>query len=154
MKQLQTLAGTAALLMAAAASGAEPPAVRLDVGWARVSGPAQTDSEAYVAITPAEPLRLVGARSPWAAEVQLKAPGGVLRLPAGRTTRLEPGGPALRLVGLHWQVRDGDVIPVSLVFEDEGGRRFVRHFGARGRSPGRAPPAPMAGLSAGSVPSR
>jgi hypothetical protein len=34
--------------------------------------------------------------------------------------------------GLRWQVRAGDVIPVSLVFEDEGGQRLVRHFGARG----------------------
>ncbi|MBG6078966.1 copper(I)-binding protein [Rubrivivax gelatinosus] len=154
MNTLKTLAATAALVTASAACAAEPPAVRLDDGWARVSGPAETESEACVAITPAEPLRLVGARSPWAAEVQLKAPGGVLPLPAGRTTRLEPGGPALRLVGLRWQVRDGDVIPVSLVFEDGGGRRFVRHFGARGRTPGRAAPGPMAGLSAGSVPSR
>ncbi|MGC4080497.1 MAG: copper chaperone PCu(A)C [Rubrivivax sp.] len=148
-------AATAAWVMAsAAAAAAEPPAVRLDDGWARVSGPAETEREACVAITPGEPLRLVGARSPWAAQVQLKAPGGVLRLPAGRTTRLEPGGPALRLVGLRWQVRDGDVIPVSLVFEDDGGRRFVRHFGARGRAPERAAPGPVAGLSAGSVPSR
>lgn len=146
---MKTLAATAALVTASAACAAEPPAVRLDDGWARVSGPAETESEACVAIKPAESLRLVGARSPWAAEVRVAAPGGVLRLPAGRTTRLEPGGPALRLVGLRWQVRDGDVVPVSLVFEDGGGRHFVRHFGARGRTPG-----PMAGLSAGSVPSR
>ncbi|MCC9595198.1 MULTISPECIES: copper chaperone PCu(A)C [unclassified Rubrivivax] len=149
MNTLKTLAATAALVTASAACAAEPPAVRLDDGWARVSGPAETESEAYVAITPDAPLRLVAARSPWAAEVRVLALGGVLRLPAGRTTALAPGGPRLRLDGLRWQVRDGDVIPVSLVFEDGGGRRFVRHFGARGRAPG-----PMAGLSAGSVPSR
>ncbi|BAL97038.1 copper chaperone PCu(A)C [Rubrivivax gelatinosus] len=154
MTTLKTLAATAALVMVTAASAAEPPVVRLVDGWARSSGPAETATEAYVAITADEPLRLVGARSPWAAEVQVAAPGGVLRLAAGRTTRLQPGGAALRLVGLRWQVRDGDVIPVSLVFEDAGGRRFVRHFGAVGRSPDRGLTGPTARLSAGSVPSR
>lgn len=125
----QAAAASAALLMAASAAASE---LRLAEGWARASGPAETATEAYVAITPEAPLRLVAARSPWAAEVRVLAPGGALRLPAGRTTALEPGGPRLRLDGLRWQVRDGDVIPVSLVFEDEGGRRLVRHFGARG----------------------
>ncbi|WP_164964081.1 copper chaperone PCu(A)C [Rubrivivax sp. JA1026] len=123
-------AASAALLMAAGAAAAD---LRLADGWARASGPAETATEAYVEITPDAPLRLVGARSPWAAEVRVLAPGGALRLPAGRTTALAPGGPRLRLDGLRWQVRDGDVIPVSLVFEDADGRRFVRHFGAAGR---------------------
>jgi len=133
MKTLKTLAATAALVMVTTASAAEPPVVRLGGGWARSSGPAETATEAYVAITVDAPLRLVGAHSPWAAEVQVVTPGGVLLLAAGRTTVLQPGGAALRLVGLRWQVRDGDVVPVSLVFEDAGGRRFVRHFGAEGR---------------------
>ncbi|MBZ8142798.1 hypothetical protein CLD22_23245 [Rubrivivax gelatinosus] len=125
-----------ALLAFGAAAAAD---VRLEDGWVRASGPTQHETAAYVRITPQQALRLVQARSPWAASVRVRPVAGAsaVRLPAGETTQLAPGGPDLLLVGLRYQVREGDVIPISLVLEDAQGRRLVRHFGGQGRAPGR-----------------
>jgi hypothetical protein len=80
----------------------------------------------------AAPDRLVGARSPAAELVELHAhreEDGVMRmrpveggldLPAGSTLPLERGGAHVMLMGLTDPLEDGEVIPITLIFETAG----------------------------------
>jgi len=57
-----------------------------------------------------------------------------LDLPAGRAVELKPGGYHVMLMDLKQQVKEGDVVPVSLVIES-GGRRETIEVKASVRAP-------------------
>jgi len=46
-----------------------------------------------------------------------------LDLPAGKAVELKPGGYHLMLMDLKQQVKAGDTVPLTLVFEDKAGKR-------------------------------
>lgn len=75
--------------------------------------------------------RLIGARAKGAeaAELHISETDGTvvamrpldaLDLPAGGMARLAPGGPHLMLFGLAQPLAEGDVLPITLVFERAG----------------------------------
>lgn len=100
--------------------------------WARATAPAQKTGAGYLQLQSRGPAdRLMGARSPAAAKVELHTAfrdGDVMRMrevpaiavEAGGTTKLEPGGLHLMLIDLRAPLQQGQRVPVTLVFERAG----------------------------------
>lgn len=102
--------------------------------WVRATVPQQSASGAFMQLRSADSARLVAASSPVAASVQLhkmEMVGQMMKmrevdgvdLPAGATVSLASGGYHVMLFGLKHQLKDGDVVPLSLVVERNKGKR-------------------------------
>jgi len=46
-----------------------------------------------------------------------------LLLPAGQSVELKPGGYHIMFINLHQQLKEGQQVPITLVFESEDGQR-------------------------------
>ena len=102
--------------------------------WVRATVPQQTASGAFLQVRSADNARLVAVSSPLAASVQLhkmemngqrmtmRDVDGI-DLPAGATVNLASGGYHVMLTGLKRQLREGEVVPLSLVIERKNRRR-------------------------------
>jgi copper(I)-binding protein len=127
---------TAALAAAIAVGSpacAQTPAVKVDAAWARVTVPGQKGTGAFMTLTAAQGLRLVGVQSPVAgvAEIhEMKMEGDVMRmraisaldLPAGQAVALRPGGYHLMLMDLKQPLVKDTQVPVTLRFADAQGK--------------------------------
>lgn len=127
----------AAVLMSALVAGAGPAQAHgLDVKepWVRATVPQQSATGAFMTITAPHDVKIVEARSPVAATVEIHemAMQGdtmqmravvALALPAGKAVELKPGGYHVMLMGLKQQIKPGDTVPISLVIEGAGGKR-------------------------------
>ena len=120
----------ALLALATAAAGQ----VTVKDPWVRATVPAQRATAAFMQLVAAQGTRLVAASSPVAgmAEIhEMTMVDGVMKmraikaldLPAGKAVVLDPGGYHVMLLELKSQVRVGDVVPLTLVFEDRDSRR-------------------------------
>ena len=120
-----------ALLAAAAAAQAQ---VTVKDAWVRATVPQQQTTGAFMLLQSANGSRLVSVRSPIApvAEVhEMVVQGDTMRmrevaaveLPAGKTVELKPGGFHVMLMNLTQQVKAGDTVPLTLVFEGKDGQR-------------------------------
>jgi len=120
----------ALLALATAAAGQ----VTVKDPWVRATVPAQHATAAFMQLVAAQGTRLVAASSPVAgmAEIhEMTMVDGVMKmraikaldLPAGKAVVLDPGGYHVMLLELKSQVRVGDVVPLTLVFEDRDSRR-------------------------------
>lgn len=128
-------AGTATRTATAQHAGhgaTEAGALRISAPWTRAAGQGGT-GVGYLAIrnTGSAPDRLVSARSAAARAMELHThirDGDVMRmrpveaidLPPGQEVRLQPGGLHLMLIGLTAPLRQGERVPVTLVFERAG----------------------------------
>jgi len=108
----------------------------LEIGhpWARATPPTAPTGGGFLTITNKGTAadRLVSASSPAAASVQvheMKMEGNVMRMrevegglaiPPGATVALAPGGLHLMMMGLKEPLKQGDRVPVTLVFEKAG----------------------------------
>ena len=123
-----------ASLFATLLSSATLAQVAVTDPWVRATVPQQKATGAFMQITAAADVRLVEARSPAANIVELHEmvmekdvmkmralPG--LDLPAGKTVELKPGGYHVMLIDLKAQVKEGDVVPLTVVVEDKNGKR-------------------------------
>ena len=132
--QLFSLALAAALVtVGAAAQVTQPGTLKIDQPWARPTAPGQSAGGAYLTLrnTGTVPDRLLGGSTPAAARVEvheMRMDGDVMRMrelqaldaPAGKLTKLEPGGLHLMLTGLKAPLKVGDKIPLKLRFEKAG----------------------------------
>lgn len=120
----------AALVMAAAAQAQ----VSVKDAWVRATVPHQKATGAFMQLTAASDMRVVEASSPVAGIVEIHEMAmvkdvmkmravDVLALPAGKTVELKPGGYHVMLMDLKGQVKDGDVVPLTLVVEGRDGKR-------------------------------
>ena len=102
--------------------------------WIRATVPQQTASGAYLQLRSADNARLVAVTSPLAASVQLHQMAmhgqrmtmrevDAVDLPAGATVNFASGGYHVMLSRLKRQLKEGDVVPLSLVIERGKGRR-------------------------------
>lgn len=102
--------------------------VRVDRAWARATLPAQMASGAYMTVTSATPVRIVGVSSPDAgvAQVHQMTMNGTtmkmqavdaLELPAGKPVELKPGGYHVMLMDLKRPLKVGDKLPLTLRVE-------------------------------------
>ena len=113
--------------------------------WVRATVPAQMATGAFMQLQAAQATRLVAARSPVAGVVEIHemtmvdnvmrmraVPG--LDLPAGKAVELKPGGYHVMLMDLKGPVKEGDVVPVSLVVEGKDGLRQTVEIKATARA--------------------
>ena len=103
--------------------------------WVRATVPAMKATGAFMQITSAQDARLVEVRSPLAGVVEIHEmkmekdvmsmralPDG-LALPAGKAVELKPGGYHVMLMDLKQQMKEGDVVAVTLVVEGKDKKR-------------------------------
>jgi copper(I)-binding protein len=104
--------------------------VRIDEPWARATPPGAKIGAGYMKIS-GGPDRLLGARTPAAAKVELhitEKKGDVMRMrevkaydvPAKGSFDLAPGGAHLMLIDLKAPLREGAKVPLTLRFEKAG----------------------------------
>jgi periplasmic copper chaperone A len=136
MKQLLI----AAMLTLTASAWAQT-AVKVEDAWVRGTVATQKASGAFMRLTPSANARLVAASSPVAGVVEIhemamendimkmrQIPG--LDLAAGRTMELKPGGFHVMLMDLKQQLKGGDSVAITLVFEDDAKKRFTQEVKA------------------------
>lgn len=116
--------------------------------WVRATVAQQKATGAFMQLQSAQDAKLVSAQSPVAGVVEvheMAMDGGVMKmravtslaLPAGKAVELKPGGYHVMLMDLKGQVKDGDIVPVTLVVEGKDGKRQTLEVKAtaRGMSP-------------------
>lgn len=146
MKHLFSIA-----LIAASASAFAQSSVEIKDPWVRATVAQQKATGAFMQLTAKADSKLVEAKSPVAGVVEIhemamdnnvmkmrQVPG--LALPAGKAVELKPGGYHVMLLDLKAQVKEGDVVPVTLVFEGKDGKRETVEI--------KAPAKPLAAMPA------
>lgn len=119
--------------------------------WVRATVAQQKATGAFMQLTAKADSKLVEARSLVAGVVEIhemamvdnvmkmrQVPG--VALPAGKAVELKPGGYHVMLMDLKGQVKEGDVVPVTLVFEGKDGKRESIEV--------KAPAKPLSGMPA------
>jgi copper(I)-binding protein len=120
------LAGLCAAPVAAQISVKDP--------WVRATVPQQKATGAFMQIESKADTRLVEASSPAAGVVEIhemKMENNVMKMravngidvPAGKAVDLKPGGYHVMLMDLKQQAKEGDTVPVTLVFEGKDKKR-------------------------------
>lgn len=123
------LIATAALLAANAHAQ-----VTVKDAWVRATVPQQKATGAFMQLTAAKDARLVSASSsltPLVEVHEMAMQDNVMRMrqvpaldvPAGKAVELKPGGYHVMLLDLKQQVKEGDTVPLTLVFEGKDGKR-------------------------------
>ena len=121
-------------LIALSASAFAQSSVEIKEPWVRGTVAQEMATGAFMQLTAKADSKLVEAKSPVAGVVEIhemamdnnvmkmrQVPG--LALPAGKAVELKPGGYHVMLMDLKAQVKEGDVVPVTLVFEGKDGKR-------------------------------
>ena len=129
---MKRFAFTLATLALAAAAQAQ---VTIKDPWVRATVPQQKATGAFMQLTATQDAKLVSGTSPVAGVVEIhemamdnnvmkmRQVAGGLALPAGKAVDLKPGGYHVMLMDLKGQIKDGDTVPVSLVFEGKDGKK-------------------------------
>ena len=125
------------------AQGKHP--IQVHQPFVRLMPPTQPNTGAFMVLenTGKQDLALVRAESEVSRVVEVHdhiMDGGVMRMreiekidiPAGQRTELKPGGLHVMLIGLHQPLQEGQMVPITLIFND-GSRQAisapVRHPG-------------------------
>ena len=102
--------------------------------WVRGTVAGQRATGAFMKLTATGDQKLVAAASPVAKIVEIHEmamDGGVMKmraiskldLPAGKPTELKPGGYHVMLMALDRTLAEGEIVPITLTFEDAAGKR-------------------------------
>jgi copper(I)-binding protein len=145
------LALLALLLIASPAVAHDYKLGALEIGqpWARATPPTAPTGGGYLSVknTGTEPDRLISISSPAAQTVQvhqMKMEGNVMRMreldspleiKPGETVTLAPGGLHLMMMGLKAPLKQGEKVPLTLVFEKAGKIDVEMAVVAMGASP-------------------
>jgi len=135
---------SAAVLAAACGTSAFAQVMVKDP-WVRATVPQQMATGAFMQLSAPAESRLVEVRSSVAGVVEIHEmamEGNVMKmravpgveLPAGKTVELKPGGYHVMLMDLKQQMKEGEVVPVTLVIES-GGKRETIEVKATVRAP-------------------
>ena len=136
--------GVLVLSLAFGASAAQAQSLKASDPWVRATVAQQKATGAFMQLSSSQPGRIVEARSPVAGVVEIhemKMDGHVMKmralpaleLAAGQTVELKPGGYHIMLMELKAQVKPGDQVPLSLVFEGKDGKRETLEIKAPAR---------------------
>lgn len=113
--------------------------------WVRTSVPGQPSSGAFMRVTADSDSRLLSVSSPVAKDVQIHemsmtndvmrmGPVDSVALPAGKTVSLDPDGYHVMLMGLVRQIKEGDLVPLTLTVENDKGIRETINVQAPARA--------------------
>lgn len=139
---MKRLAPFLAAITLAAAAHAQ---VSVKDPWVRATVPQQKATGAFMQLTAARDARLVSALSPVAGVVEIhemamdnnimkmRAVSG-LDLPGGKAVDLKPGGYHVMLMDLKGPVKEGDMVPLTLVVEGRDGKRETLEVKATARA--------------------
>ncbi|MGJ7614963.1 MULTISPECIES: copper chaperone PCu(A)C [unclassified Variovorax] len=130
MKPITRILIASAALLAANAHAQ----VTVKDAWVRATVPQQKATGAFMQISAAKDTRLVSASSsvtPLVEVHEMAMQDNVMRMrqipaldvPAGKAVELKPGGYHVMLLDLKQQVKEGDTVPLTLVFEGKDGKR-------------------------------
>lgn len=108
--------------------------VQVSDAWIRATVPAQKSSGAFMKLAAAQDARLVAVSSPVAGTAELHEmamSNNVMRMrpvkgvdiPAGGGAELKPGGFHVMLLDLKRQLKAGESVPMTLVFESADKKR-------------------------------
>jgi len=108
--------------------------VTVSEAWVRATVAQQKATGAFMQLQSAQDAKLVSAQSPVAGVTEvheMAMDNGVMKmraipslaLPAGKAVELKPGGYHVMLMDLKGQIKDGDMVPVTLVVEGKDGKR-------------------------------
>jgi periplasmic copper chaperone A len=128
---MNTKALASLLLFAVFAATAQPVVTE---AWVRSTVAQQRATGLFAQITHPKGARLVGVSSPLAGVVEIHEmamDGDVMRmrqiaaldLPAGQRVALRPGGFHVMLMDLKQQLKPGETVPITLVFEGADKKR-------------------------------
>lgn len=125
--------------------------VTVTEAWVRGTVPQQKATGVFMQLHAEKDVRLVAVKSPVAgvAEIhemtmthdvmKMRALPNGLDLPAGKNVELKPGGYHVMLLDLKQQMKEGDVVPVTLIIEGKDKKQTtlevrapVRALGANG----------------------
>ncbi|HLO96805.1 MAG TPA: copper chaperone PCu(A)C [Burkholderiaceae bacterium] len=137
------------LALCAAALAAQAQVTVKDA-WVRATVAQQKSTGAFMQLSSAKAVKLVSVSSPVAgvAEVhEMKMDAGVMKmralealdLPAGQAVELKPGSFHLMLMELKSAIKEGDTVPLSLVFEGADRKRETVEVKASARGMGSMP---------------
>ncbi|MDB5879746.1 MAG: copper chaperone PCu(A)C [Variovorax sp.] len=143
---MQTIArhafqSTVLAVAALSAAGAHAQVTVKDA-WVRATVPQQKSTSAFMQISAAKDTKLVSVSTPVTplAEVhemamrdgvmRMRQVAGGIEVPAGKTVDLTPSGQHIMLLDLPQQVKVGDKVPLTLVFEDKAGKRETQQVEA------------------------
>jgi len=140
---------SAAFLAPLAATQAQ---VTVNEPWVRATVPQQKATGAFMNLSATSSARLVSAKSPAANIVEIHEmvmegnlmkmraiPG--IEIPAGQTLSLKPGSYHVMLIDLKQQIKDGDTVPITLVFEGLDKKQQMLEIKATARPLNSAPSA-------------
>ena len=119
--------------------------VTVSEAWVRATVAQQKATGAFMQLQSAQDAKLVSAQSPVAGVTEvheMAMDNGVMKmraipslaLPAGKAVELKPGGYHVMLMDLKGQVKDGDMVPVTLVVEGKDGKRQTIEVKAAART--------------------
>ncbi len=134
-----------AALIVSCIGAAHAQQVTVQDAWVRATVPQQKATGAFMRLKADKDVRLVSVSTPAApiAEVhEMKMVDNVMKmravegldLPAGKSVDLQPGGYHVMLMDLPAQVKAGDVVPLTLVFQGKDGQRETVQVKAPARS--------------------
>jgi len=143
---MKRIAIAAAALLLAASSFAQ---VTVKEPWVRATVAAQKVTGAFMQLTSAKDMKLVGVRSPIAGRAEIHemvTEQDVMKmrevasipLPAGKPVALASGGFHVMLFDLKQPVKAGETVPLTLVLEGRGGARELVEVKAEARPLGGA----------------
>lgn len=118
------------LIIAASSAFAE---VTVTQPWVRGTVPPQKATGAFMTLRSTTNAKLVAASSPTAIEVEIHEmaminnvmrmrPVAGVALPAGKDVELRPGGYHIMLMGIKHQLKQGEVIPITLTVQESDGK--------------------------------
>jgi copper(I)-binding protein len=123
--------------------------VQVQEPWVRATVKGQQATGAFMKLTASSPMRLIQAQSAVAGLVEIhemKMEKDVMKmsavagldLPAGRAVDLKPGGYHVMLMQLKQEIKEGETVPITLVFENKEGKRESLELRAPTRALGQA----------------
>jgi copper(I)-binding protein len=123
-------------MLSALIAAASPAMAQVEVkdAWMRATVQHQKAAGAFMRLTAAQTMRVIQVTSPVAAVAEIHEmklvdnvmrmrPVAALDLPAGQTVELKPGGHHVMLQDLKQTIKEGDVVPLTLVLEGSDGKR-------------------------------
>jgi copper(I)-binding protein len=142
MKDTAHILMMAATLLAVTAAHAE---VMVKDAWVRATVPQQQANGVFMQLNSSKDTKLVSANSPLTPSVEVhemamqdnvirmrQVPG--VDLPEGKTVELKSGGYHVMLMNLRQQVKVGDTVTLTLVFESSDGKRETQVVQAQVRA--------------------
>lgn len=111
--------------------------IKISNAWVKPTMPGQPVAGAYMTLVSDKDIDIVEVDSPVAGKAEIHSmsmEGNIMRmkrlerlsLKAGKPVELKPGGFHIMLMELNHQIKEGEAVPISLVSQDDTGKRVTQ----------------------------